>query len=303
MKKILITGAWKYSEDEYAYLLEKGYDICFVQNEKDELPPEAYQAEFIICNSLFVYHNIEKFTCLKAVQLTSAGYDRVPMEYTKEHGIAVYNAKNVYSKPMAEFAVCGVLTLYKKFGFFAENQKNHKWAKHRGLLELTDKAVCIVGCGDVGKECARKFKAFDSRVIGVDKYPAEHPCFDEMFCIEDIDKILPCADILVLSVPLTEETYHLIDKDRLELLKSTAVIVNISRGAVADTEALIGALPNLGGAVLDVFEEEPLSENSPLWDMENVIITPHNSFVGEKNGERLFRVIAENLERWNRVNG
>lgn len=303
MKKILITGAWKYSEDEYTYLLERGYDICFVQNEKDELPPEACQAEFIICNSLFVYHSIEKFTCLKAVQLTSAGYDRVPMDYAREHGITVYNAKNVYSKPMAEFAVGGVLELYKKFGFFAENQKKHKWEKHRGLLELTDKAVCIVGCGDVGKECARKFKAFDCRVIGVDKYPAEHPHFDEMFDIADIDKILPCADILVLSVPLTEETYHLIGKDRLELLKGTGVIVNISRGAVVDTEALTSALPNLGAAVLDVFEKEPLSENSPLWDMENVIITPHNSFVGEKNGERLFRVIAENLERWNRVNG
>ena len=298
IKRILITGAWKYSDKEYAYLKSKGYDIVFVQNEKDKLPQEAYDAEYIICNALFMYHDIKKFPSLKAVQLTSAGYDRAPVEYMKEHNIALYNAKDVYSKPMAEFALYGVLNLYKNSKFFAENQKKHLWEKHRSLLELTDKTVCIIGCGSVGRECANRFKAFDCNVIGVERESFNCEYFNEIVDTGSIDRVLPLADIVVLTVPLTDETYHLIDRNRLELLKSTAVIVNISRGGVIDTQALAEMLPQLGGAVLDVFEEEPLAENSPLWDMENVIITPHNSFVGEKNGDRLFRVISENLSHW-----
>ena len=295
IKKILITGAWKYSNEEYAYLENLGYDIVFVQNEKDDLSQEAYEAEYIICNSLFMYHDIKNFSVLKAIQLTSAGYDRVPMEYIKEHGILVYNAKGVYSKPMAEFALCGVLNLYKKSRFFTENQKKHIWEKHRGLCELSGKNVCIIGCGDIGTECAKRFKAFECNIIGIEKYLGEKKCFDKIVSIDDIDSVLPDADIIVLTVPLTEETHNMINESRLELLKSTAVIVNISRGGVIDTQALIEILPQLGGAVLDVFEDEPLAESSPLWDMENVIITPHNSFVGEKNSDRLWRIVITNL--------
>ena len=125
MKKLLITGAWKYTQQQYDSIEQMGYDICFVQNEQDELPQEAYEAETVICNGLFLYHNIEEFIYLKVIQLTSAGFDRVPLEYIKEHGIKIYNAKGVYSIPMAEYAFCGVLSLYKKSRFFYDNQKKN----------------------------------------------------------------------------------------------------------------------------------------------------------------------------------
>lgn len=114
--------------------------------------------------------SIEKFKNLRYIQLTSAGYDRVPLDYVKEHQIEIHNARGVYSIPMAEFAISGVLQLYKQARFFDNNQKNHQWIKHRGLLELNEKTVCIVGCGSVGTECAKHFAAFGCQVVGIDLY-------------------------------------------------------------------------------------------------------------------------------------
>ena len=252
--------------------------------------------EGIIGNGIFLSHPIEKFVNLKYIQLTSAGFDRVPMDYVKERGIEIHNARGVYSVPMAEFAVAGVMELYKKMRFFYENQKEHNWEKHRGLIELFGKTVVIVGCGDVGIECAKRFRAFGCTVIGVNRTVRKNEVFDRIVPLSDIDMVLRGADVVVLTVALTEETRHLMNAKRLKLLKGSAILVNIARGGIIATNALIDCLPNLGGAVLDVFEEEPLDENSPLWDMENVLITPHNSFVGDGNKERLNSGILLNLK-------
>lgn len=273
---LLITGAWSGAKENIEKLESMGHKVCFLQFEKDELPCTYEWVEGAICNGLFISHSIEKFVNLKYIQLTSTGFDRVPMDYVKEHGIIINNARGVYSIPMAEFAVLGVLQLYKQAKFFRQNQQNHKWEKHRGLMELFGKTVCIVGCGNVGTECAVRFNAFGCKVVGVDLFPREDVNYPEMFFLSKLDEILPEADMVVLTLPLTDETKHLMNKERLALLKNTAVLVNIARGAVVDTEALIEALPNIGGAVLDVFEEEPLRADSLLWNMENVILTPHN---------------------------
>ena len=273
-----------------------GHEVCFLQNEKEELPCNPEEIEGIICNGLFLSHPIENFRNLRYLQLTSAGFDRVPMDYVKEHGIEIHNARGVYSIPMAEFAVAGVLELYKQSRFFSENQKKHKWEKHRGLQELYGKNVCIIGCGSVGDECAKRFQAFGCHVAGVDLFPREDENYQKMEGFHQLDTLLAEAEIVVLTLPLTEETYHLMNTARIEKLRDGAVLVNIARGAVIDTEALIPEMDRLGGAVLDVFEEEPLEEDSPLWEMENVIVTPHNSFVGEGNGKRLSKLILKNIE-------
>lgn len=293
---LLITGAWQQAKEYIPTIESKGHQVQFLQFERDELPCEYEWVEGIIGNGIFLSHPIEKFVNLKYIQLTSAGFDRVPMDYVKEHGIEIYNARGVYSVPMAEFAVAGVMELYKKMRFFYENQKKHNWEKHRGLLELFGKTVVIVGCGDVGTECAKRFRAFGCTVIGVNRTVRKNEVFDRIVPLTDIETVLPEADLVVLTVALTEETRHLMNAERLKLLKSSTVIVNIARGRVVDTNALIDCLPNLGGAVLDVFEEEPLNTASPLWDMENVIITPHNSFAGDGNDKRMRDVICSNLE-------
>lgn len=295
--KFLITGAVTCAENLLKELENSGHEAVFLQNESDKLPEDATEFDGIFCNGLFLHHPIEDFENLKYIQLTSAGFDRVPMEYVNKNGIKIYNARGVYSVPMAEFAISGVLSLYKQQRFFCDNQKLHKWEKHRGLKELFGKTVCIVGAGNVGGECAKRFSAFGCKVVGVDIAPYENPLFDEMLSLEKLDSALLSADIVVLTLPLTEETYHLFNRAKFDKMKKGAVLVNISRGGTVDTEALIEALSaKLGGAVLDVFEQEPLEETSRLWDMDNVIITPHNSFVGEGNAERLRELIFKNLK-------
>ena len=293
---LLVTGAWAGAKENIEKLEAMGHQVVFMEQEKDELPCDYEWVEGVVCNGLFLTHPIEKFQSLRFIQLTSAGFDRVPMDYIKEHGIEIHNAKGVYSIPMAEFAIAGVLELYKQSRFFWGNQKEHKWEKHRGLIELSGKTVVIVGCGDVGTECARRFSAFGCRVLGMNRTIRENNWFDKIYRLSELDIILPEADVVVLTIALSPETKHLINEDKLNLLKPTGILVNIARGAVVDTEALVNHLNSIGGAVLDVFEEEPISADNPLWMKENVILTPHNSFVGEGNSNRLSNVIIDNLE-------
>ena len=293
---LLVTGAWSDGKNCIAELEATGHTVTFMQYEKDELPCSYEWVEGVICNGLFLTHPIEQFTNLRYIQLTSAGFDRVDMDYVKLHGIEIHNARGVYSIPMAEFALCGVLQLYKQAAFFRENQRNHLWEKHRGLLELAGKNVLIVGCGSVGNECAKRFKAFDCSITGVDLFPREDNLYSEMLPLDKLDNALKQADIVVLTLPLTEQTKYLIDNRKLSLMKDGATLVNIARGAIVDTEAFLYHIDRFTGAVLDVFEEEPLNENSPLWEKQNIILTPHNSFVGEGNGEILREVIASNLK-------
>lgn len=293
--KLLVTGAWSSAKKHIKTIEQMGHTVCFMQHEKEKLPCSYEWIEGVIGNGIFMFHPIEKFVNLKYIQLTSAGYDRVPMNYVKQHKITIHNAKGVYSIPMAEFAIAGVLQLYKKMQFFAENQKKHLWEKNRSLLELNGKTVCIVGCGDVGIECAKRFAAFGCNVIGVNRTVRGIECFQKIYSLKEIDKVLEQADIIILAIAETDQTKKLIDEKRLRKIKNTAIIVNIARGTIVDINALLEHLEEIGGAVLDVFEEEPLRENSPLWEKENVIITPHNSFVGEKNEKRLLEIIQENL--------
>ena len=293
---LLVTGAWQDGKNKIEYLESMGHSVVFMQQEKEALPCEYDWVEGIIGNGIFLYHDIQKFTNLKYIQLTSAGFDRVPMDYVKEHGITINNARGVYSTPMAEYAVAGVLNLYKKQSFFYENQKKHAWEKKRDLIELSGKKICILGCGSVGTECAKRFEAFDCIVYGIDTKVREHKNFFCIYHLDDVKEVLAKSDIVVITLPLTDETYHMFSKDMFDAMKDGAVVVNIARGALVESKALIEALENkLGGAVLDVFEEEPLESISPLWDMDNVVITPHNSFVGDGNNERLWKVIRDNL--------
>ena len=297
---LLITGAWRDAEENIEQIEKMGHHVLFCQYEKDKLPCEYNWADGVICNGLFLYHPIEKFSNLKYIQLTSAGFDRVPMEYVNKHKITIYNARGVYSIPMAEYAVCGVLDIYKKTDYFRRNQEEHKGEKNRSFWELFGKTVCIVGCGSIGTECAKRFQAFGCRVLGIATSNRNQIFFDEVRSIHQLDDTLVQADVIILTIPLTEATRNLIDKRRLALLKKEAVLINISRGEIIEEEALETVLKEhlISGAVLDVFQEEPLSEDSPLWKCDNVIISPHNSFVGERNSYRLQNIIISNLENY-----
>lgn len=292
---VLVTGAFQLNSEELAALETVGHRVFVHPDERIPVEqPERYEA--VVCNGLFLHSPIERFTSLRLIQLTSAGLDRVPLDYVRAHGIELHNAVGVYSVPMAEFAIGGILQLYKQSRFFAANQAQHKWEKHRGLLELSGKRACILGCGDVGREIAKRLKAFGCHITGVNRTVRVLPDFDEVLPLDKLAETAAACDILVCCIALTPETRGIVCKAVFDRLHPNAIFVNVARGALADEAALTAWLQSGGHAVLDVFEEEPLPETSPLWDMENVILTSHNSFVGEGNRERMWQTIKENLK-------
>lgn len=295
--KLLLTGAFKYTEEHLSALKAAGFEITFVQNELEKLTIDCSDFDAVVCNSLFLHNNVEDFKSLKAVQLTSAGYDRVPVSHFAKQGIALFNAKGVYNIPMAEWAVLKTLEIYKNSKFFYKNQEKAQWEKNRSLLELYGKTVLIIGVGNIGQECAKRFKAFGTKVIGADIFDSKCEFVDEFFYMDSLSTALKLCDVAVLCLPLTEKTEHLINKDTLSFFKKDAVLINISRGKVINEADLTEALSkgNLKGAALDVFEEEPLSPKSPLWTLDNAYLTPHNSFVSDAISERLFDLIYKNL--------
>ena len=298
--KLLMTGAFNCTTEQKLNIEKLGCEVMFQQMENEPLSQEMFTAEGVICNGLFLHNDLDKFPNLKFVQLTSAGLDRVPVDKMNEKGITLCNARGVYSAPMAELALTGVLALYKNINTFYSNQQNHKWVKDRNVKELSGSTICIVGCGSVGTECARIFKPFANEVIAVDIVKPASELFDNYYTINNVTEAVKNADVVILTLPLTDETRNMFNKDLLSQFKSDAILVNISRGAVVNEVDLINSLKknNLGGAVLDVFCTEPLNEESELWDFANVIITPHNSFVSSKNNERLYKVVYNNLKEY-----
>lgn len=296
--RAIVTGALQANGADLAALVALGLEITLHPDERMAVPhPERF--EIAVCNNLFLYHDIRAFTGLSFIQLTSAGLDRVPLEDIREMGIRLCSAAGVYSVPMAEFALWGALELYKQGRFFAKNQKNHRWEKHRFLRELAGKTVLIAGCGSVGSECAKRFAAFGCRVIGIATGRREQAYFEAVHPLSELPELLPGADIVVLALALTGDTRGLFDGAMFARMKPGSIFVNLARGAIVDTDALIGALNSrLSGAVLDVFETEPLPADSPLWEMENLILTPHNSFVGERNHTRMMDTLIRNLRSY-----
>ncbi|MBO5946464.1 MAG: hydroxyacid dehydrogenase [Clostridia bacterium] len=296
---LLIGPTWRPTEEDIKTLLSLGHEVHFVKDEREALPIPYEDVEGVVCNNLFLFHDIKKFKNLHYVQLTSAGLDRAPVDYITECGITLHNARGVYSIPMAEHTLLSVLALFRRFDRFVINKAEKRYEKVRDVIELHSKRVLTVGCGSVGRCCAERFAAMGCTVFGVDDFAECAPPYERLYKASELDAALESADVVILSLPYTPETHHIMNADRLARLPDGATVVNISRGGTLDTEALIGALQSgrLTGAVLDVFEEEPLPASSPLWELDNLIITPHNSFVGEGNARRLSKLVIENLEK------
>ena len=295
--KLLVTGALSCDERCLGELRALGHEVLVADDERGPLPAGAHEAEGIVCNGLFLHHEAARFPNLRFVQLTSAGLDRAPVDELAERGVALFNAKGVYSIPLAEWVVMQLLNIYKRARFFEHNQQQRRWQKARDLRELAGRTACIVGFGDVGREVAKRLRGFDVRIIGVDLLPAESPLADRVVGIDALTHVLPEADFVVLTVPLTPDTRHLVDDETIAVMKQDAVVVNVSRGAVVDEDALVRALGQgkFLGVALDVFENEPLDAGSELWGYERVLVTPHNSFVSDRTRERLVGLVVANL--------
>lgn len=239
---------------------------------------------------------------LKWIQLTSAGADRLLSSGFIESGITVTTVSGLHATPIGEYVLTTMLMWSKGMHRTMRAQAKHEWVRF-APTELAGKTVGIVGLGHIGAEAGRLAKAFGCRVIATRRSatgPASAPHADEIMPPADLPRLLAESDFVVLCVPLTAETRGLIGERELRTMKPSAVIVNIARGPVIVEQDLVRALQDgwIAGAALDVFEQEPLPPESPLWDLENTILTPHISGGTEIYNERAVAIFVENLRRY-----
>ena len=227
---------------------------------------------------------LEKFDQLKWIHTLTAGVETLPFEILKKRNIIVTNSSGVHGKPISEQVFGMMLSFSRGLHVNFKNQMNAKWDRKYKMSEIHGKTLCIIGAGSIGREVARKAKAFDMKVIGVKRNITKVDHFDEIIDQKGLDEALKVSDYILVLTPLTPETYHLIGTREFQLMKESAIFLNFARGDVVDEEALICALHErmIGGAGLDVFHEEPLPPDSPLWSMENVLISPHTSGISEQ---------------------
>lgn len=204
--------------------------------------------------------------------------------------VAFASSAGIHATPLAEWSIFGILAFTKSLPRLLDDKAHKNWPEHYSTQELPGKTLLVVGLGSIGREVARLGEAFGMRVHGVRR--ADGP--------ERLRKLVAEADAIVVALPLTDETRGLIDRDTIARMKQDAIFVNIGRGAVVDEDALIDALRTgkLLGAALDVFAEEPLPAASPLWELDNVIISPHTAALSVKENERVVERFAENLRRY-----
>ena len=240
---------------------------------------------------------------LRWVQTTTAGVDQVvtPDLLAADH-VTITCIKGPPGPLMAEHAVLLMLALSRNFPAYLKNQERHIWRREgQDWLPLHGHTIAILGVGSSGGNLARVCKAgFGMTVLGMSRTQREHPHIDRCFDKTELLKVLPEADFVVLCLPNTPETKRIIDSAALDAMKSTAYLVNVSRGALIDEEALITAMRvgGIAGAGLDVTTEDPIPKESPLWELPNTIITPHIATESVKLSEAVVDFWCENMRRF-----
>ncbi|HBF37164.1 MAG TPA: D-2-hydroxyacid dehydrogenase [Firmicutes bacterium] len=236
-------------------------------------------------------------TCrrLKWLFSFSAGVEKLPFKELMEMGVRVTNTRGIHGPQIAEQTMGMMISFSRGLNRSYRNQLEQKWDQFMTVDELTGKTLCIIGAGSIGREIARKAKAFDLTVIGLKTHPEPMENFDQVWGIAKLHEALGLADYTVLITPLTDQTYHLMGRAEFEAMKKSGIFINVSRGDTVDETALIEALQKglIAGAGLDVFHEEPLPPTHSLWKMNNVIITPHNSGISPKMLERASSIFME----------
>ena len=240
---------------------------------------------------------------LEWLQLSSAGADRYfPSDVLPEH-VLLTNAVGAYGLAVSEHMTAFTFSLLRRFPQYARNQHDHIWKIMGSIKAVSESVILVIGMGDIGGMYARQMKALGATVIGVRRTIKEKPEWvDEQYTVNELDKVLPRADVVAMVIPGGDATRHLMDARRFSLMKDGAYLINVGRGTAVDTDALTDALKSgkLAGAALDVTDPEPLPADHPLWEIDNVIITPHASGNYLLNGtlDRVVEILTENFDNF-----
>jgi phosphoglycerate dehydrogenase-like enzyme len=237
---------------------------------------------------------------LRWIHTASAGFNWVLIPEVLERPIHLTRNANVLDVPIAEYVLGTTLALLKRLPAFLALQRERRWERLLDARGLDGATVGIIGAGAIGRATAARFKPFEARTLGLKRDPSPVEEFDEVLAPHALERLLTESDVVVVACPLTDETRHLLGRREFGLMRPHAVLINVARGEVIVESELIQALSEnrIAGAALDVFTEEPLPSDSPLWELDNVILTPHVSYVDPDNLRRGVEEFTENLERF-----
>lgn len=295
--KITVTAPFK--EHNKSLLTSKALDneIVFSDKEKDITDSEILIGD--TTNEIF-----RKCHKLKWLQSTNAGVEKFCTDKLLSDDVIITNVTGAFGDTIAEYVIGGILSLYRDFYSYYKNKKEHIWQDTRKERMISGSTVLILGCGNIGKALAERLKPFGAYIIGVRSSDIKDIRFDEIYTSDKLCDVISRADIIIGCLPHTRDTDKLLSADILDGCKPDALIVNVGRGTLMDYDRLYKKLSEnkLFGAVLDVFPTEPLPKDSPLWDMDNVIITPHISgcsfFHSIQTENKIAEICADNLSRF-----
>lgn len=287
------------------FLLRKTGINSFAVRAGDEFERRVGEADVVVVSGMWKNDLLERASKLRFVQSIGAGTDQFDRDKLKAREIRLASAQGVNANAVSEHAIALMLALERRLPEARDNQHKHVW---RGMIsdltqredELGGKTLLVVGLGGIGGRLARLAKAFGMRVIGIKRDLSRGAeSVDSVHALGDLKAQLPHADYVALTCPLTKETENLIDGDAFQRMKKSASLINVARGRCVDEKALVQALQDgtIAAAAIDVTVEEPLSDSSPLWDIPNVLITPHTAGETRRYEENVLDILQDNLDR------
>lgn len=294
--KVLITV--KISDEQLEKIKSLGYEIIRISESKIKNCEEVDDADILVTYNPFKRLDISKMKNLKYIMLTSVGFDQLPKEKVIKQNIQVTNNRGGYSISMSEWIVMCILEIYKKSKMLYKQQQDKVWHMDFGISELYGSRIGFLGTGTIAVEAAKRLNGFGVEIWGYNTNGREVEYFDRCFGKNQINEIFKNCDVVVSTMPCTENTIGMIDKDKFELMKQGSSFINVGRGKIVNEEDLIKYLDKFKGVALDVFEQEPLPKESQLWDADNVIVTPHNCWVSDKNDIRVEKLMYSNLKKY-----
>ena len=296
-----------------AYQLAEAYPAApgervIVARNAEELRAVLPQIEVLVVSGLWRNEYAEAAPRLRFIQSVSAGTDQFSRDVLKGRGIRLASAQGANERVVAEHAMALILGLTRHLGRARDDQRERRW---RGMIgnpaerqdELGGKTLLVVGLGRIGTRLTKLARAFDLHVIGMRRSPrTKDDIADEVMPPESLLDVLPRADFLALTCPLTPQTEGLIRAEHFAAMKRSAYLINVARGKVVDEPALVAALHDgqIAGAGLDCFVEEPLPPDSPLWSFPNVLVTPHSAGETSRYEANVIEILTENLARLDR---
>ncbi|PYZ92434.1 D-2-hydroxyacid dehydrogenase [Salipaludibacillus keqinensis] len=295
---IIVTSA-KVRRDIRENLIQTHPDIDFrfhthINDAEDDLK----EAEILITYGEDLTENhIYSAINLKWIMVIAAGLDKMPFVAIENKGIIVTSAKGIHAIPMAEYTMSMMLQVARQAKTVISNEQNKKWDRFLEMTELHRKTIGILGAGAIGQEIARLAKAFNMKVIGLNRTGKQLNNFDKIVTKKDIDNLLNEADFVITVLPKMKETNEILAKDQFNQMKENAILINIGRGNVINEEDLLAALASgkLMHAVLDVFHDEPLPQDHPFWLENQITVTPHISGISPQYQPRAFEIFDHNL--------